>query len=84
MRSNGEPTYFAADVAYHWDKLERGFDRLINVLGADHHGYVRAAEGGRRRAWAPTPTGSRCRSCSSSTSSRAASARRCPSGAASS
>ena len=40
MRSNGEPTYFASDVAYHWDKLERGFDRLIDVLGADHHGYV--------------------------------------------
>jgi len=39
-RSSGEPTYFAADVAYHWDKLDRGFDRLINVLGADHHGYV--------------------------------------------
>ncbi len=40
IRANGEPTYLAADVAYHWDKLERGFDRLINVLGADHHGYV--------------------------------------------
>ena len=40
MRSTGEPTYFAADVAYHWDKLARGYDRLINVLGADHHGYV--------------------------------------------
>ena len=39
-RSSGEPTYFAADVAYHWDKLDRGYDRLINVLGADHHGYV--------------------------------------------
>ena len=39
-RSNGEPTYFAADVAYHWDKLGRGYDRLVNVLGADHHGYV--------------------------------------------
>jgi len=40
IRANGEPTYLAADVAYHWDKLERGFERLINVLGADHHGYV--------------------------------------------
>jgi arginyl-tRNA synthetase len=40
IRSNGEPTYLAADVAYHWDKLQRGFERLINVLGADHHGYV--------------------------------------------
>jgi arginyl-tRNA synthetase len=40
VRSNGEPTYLAADVAYHWDKLERGFDRLVNVLGSDHHNYV--------------------------------------------
>jgi arginyl-tRNA synthetase len=40
IRANGEPTYLAADVAYHWDKLERGFDRLIDVLGADHHGYA--------------------------------------------
>ncbi len=40
IRANGEPTYLAADVAYHWDKLERGFTRLINVFGADHHGYV--------------------------------------------
>jgi arginyl-tRNA synthetase len=39
-RSSGETTYFAADVAYHTDKLERGYDQLINVLGADHHGYV--------------------------------------------
>jgi arginyl-tRNA synthetase len=40
IRANGEPTYLAADVAYHWDKLRRGFGHLINVLGADHHGYV--------------------------------------------
>jgi arginyl-tRNA synthetase len=40
IRANGEPTYLAADVAYHWDKLERGFQRLIDILGADHHGYV--------------------------------------------
>ncbi|MFI5025265.1 MAG: arginine--tRNA ligase [Solirubrobacterales bacterium] len=40
IRANGEPTYLAADVAYHWDKLERGFDRLVDVFGADHHGYV--------------------------------------------
>jgi arginyl-tRNA synthetase len=39
-RSSGEPTYFAADIAYHNDKRGRGYDRLINVLGADHHGYV--------------------------------------------
>ncbi len=40
IRADGEPTYLAADVAYHWDKLERGFDLLIDVLGADHHGYA--------------------------------------------
>jgi arginyl-tRNA synthetase len=40
IRSSGEPTYFAADVAYHEEKLERGYDRLINVLGSDHHGYI--------------------------------------------
>jgi arginyl-tRNA synthetase len=39
VRSTGEPTYLAADAAYHRDKLDRGFERLINVLGADHHGY---------------------------------------------
>jgi len=40
VRADGEPTYLAADVAYHQDKLERGFEHLINVLGADHHGYA--------------------------------------------
>ncbi|MGN6664054.1 MAG: arginine--tRNA ligase [Solirubrobacterales bacterium] len=40
VRSNGEATYLTPDIAYHWDKLQRGFDRLIDVLGADHHGYV--------------------------------------------
>jgi arginyl-tRNA synthetase len=40
FKTNGEPTYFAADVAYHFDKLSRGFRRLVNVWGADHGGYV--------------------------------------------
>ena len=40
VRENGESTYFAADIAYHLDKLNRGYDLLINVWGADHHGYV--------------------------------------------
>ncbi|HYH60111.1 MAG TPA: arginine--tRNA ligase [Thermoleophilaceae bacterium] len=40
VRSTGEPTYFASDIAYHADKLARGNDRLIDVLGADHHGYI--------------------------------------------
>jgi arginyl-tRNA synthetase len=39
-RSDGEYTYFATDIAYHLDKLARDYDRVINVWGADHHGYV--------------------------------------------
>ncbi|KZX84220.1 arginine--tRNA ligase [Oleiphilus sp. HI0009] len=39
-RDNGETTYFASDIAYHYDKFERGFERVINVWGADHHGYI--------------------------------------------
>ncbi|WP_077701859.1 arginine--tRNA ligase [Virgibacillus dokdonensis] len=40
IKSDGSYTYLASDIAYHNDKLERGFDQLINVWGADHHGYV--------------------------------------------
>ncbi len=40
VRSSGEHTYFASDIAYHQDKRERGFERLIDVWGADHHGYL--------------------------------------------
>ncbi len=40
MRADGEPTYYLSDIAYHRDKLERGFERMIDVWGADHHGYV--------------------------------------------
>jgi arginyl-tRNA synthetase len=40
IRDNGEPTYFASDVAYHLDKLNRGFGRIIDIWGADHHGYM--------------------------------------------
>ena len=40
IRENGLPTYLAADIAYHWNKLVRGYDKLINIFGADHHGYV--------------------------------------------
>ena len=39
-RSNGEITYFASDIAYHLEKFDRGYERLIDVWGADHHGYV--------------------------------------------
>ncbi len=45
IRSNGQKTYFAPDVAYHLNKCERGFERLIDVLGADHHGYVARVRG---------------------------------------
>jgi arginyl-tRNA synthetase len=40
VRSSGEITYFGADIAYHEEKIERGYDHAIDVLGADHHGYV--------------------------------------------
>jgi arginyl-tRNA synthetase len=40
IRGNGAPTYFASDIAYHKNKFDRGFDRIIDVWGADHHGYV--------------------------------------------
>jgi arginyl-tRNA synthetase len=45
VRANGQPTYFAPDIAYHLQKCERGFTRLIDVLGADHHGYVARVRG---------------------------------------
>ncbi len=40
VRSDGRPTYLAADIAYHWDKLRRGFVRLLDIWGADHHGHI--------------------------------------------
>lgn len=40
-KSDGSWTYFAPDIAYHWDKIERGYDRLIDIFGADHGGYVK-------------------------------------------
>jgi arginyl-tRNA synthetase len=40
IKTGGDGTYFQADLAYHWNKLQRGFDQLIDVWGADHHGYV--------------------------------------------
>ncbi len=44
-RENGQYTYFASDIAYHLDKFERGFERVIDVWGADHHGYVPRVKG---------------------------------------
>ncbi|MES0350318.1 MAG: arginine--tRNA ligase [Desulfobacteria bacterium] len=40
VRANGLTTYFASDIAYHKDKFERGFDRILDIWGADHHGYI--------------------------------------------
>lgn len=40
VRKNGEPTYFAADIAYHQEKFSRGFEYIVDVWGADHHGYI--------------------------------------------
>ncbi len=40
VRENGQTTYFASDIAYHMNKLDRGYDEIINIWGADHHGYI--------------------------------------------
>lgn len=45
VRQNGIPTYFAADIAYHQNKFRRGFERVINLWGADHHGHVARMKG---------------------------------------
>ena len=44
LKENGEYTYFMSDVAYHYDKMQRGFDHLIDLWGADHHGYIKRCE----------------------------------------
>jgi arginyl-tRNA synthetase len=46
IRNNGLPTYVAADLAYHRDKYSRGYDRVIDVWGADHHGYIQRMKAG--------------------------------------
>jgi arginyl-tRNA synthetase len=46
VRENGQKTYFASDIAYHLEKRERGFDLLLDILGADHHGYVARVRAG--------------------------------------
>ncbi|MBN4080611.1 arginine--tRNA ligase [Beggiatoa alba] len=46
VRDNGQPTYFASDIAYHLNKYERGYDLLIDIWGADHHGYVTRVNAG--------------------------------------
>ena len=44
IKANGELTYFTSDMAYHYDKVCRGFDHLIDIWGADHHGYIKRCE----------------------------------------
>ncbi len=44
VKGNGEYTYFTSDVAYHYNKMQRGFDHLIDLWGADHHGYIKRCE----------------------------------------
>ncbi len=46
IRNNGQKTYFASDLAYHRNKFQRGFDTVINIWGADHHGYIPRIRGG--------------------------------------
>ncbi|HET9865113.1 MAG TPA: arginine--tRNA ligase, partial [Steroidobacteraceae bacterium] len=53
IRANGEKTYFASDIAYHYDKRQRGHDLLIDVWGADHHGYVARVRGALQALGAP-------------------------------
>jgi arginyl-tRNA synthetase len=52
-RENGQYTYFASDIAYHADKFERGFARLIDIWGADHHGYIPRVKGALRALGRP-------------------------------
>ena len=44
IKANGELTYFTSDMAYHYDKIQRGFEKLIDIWGADHHGYIKRCE----------------------------------------
>lgn len=53
QRENGLYTYFASDIAYHLNKIERGFDRIIDIWGADHHGYIARVKGALLAAGAP-------------------------------
>ena len=50
IRSNGELTYFATDIAYHLNKFKRGYNKMINIWGADHHGYIARMKGALKAA----------------------------------
>ena len=53
VKTDGELTYFTSDIAYHYDKVSRGFDHLIDIWGADHHGYIKRCEA-MMEAWGHT------------------------------
>jgi arginyl-tRNA synthetase len=55
VKSNGNKTYFLSDILYHKNKLERGFKKLINIWGADHHGYVKRVEAAIKALTTPIP-----------------------------
>ncbi len=76
VRDNGQTTYFASDIAYHMDKLERGYARVIDIWGADHHGYVPRVKAALA-ASVTIPPGSTCCWCSSRFCTAAARRRRC-------
>ena len=84
VRSNGEHTYFASDIAYHQDKRERGFDRQIDVWGADHHGYVPRMKAAYEALGGDPDAARAADHAARAPGARAASARRCPSAPASS
>ncbi len=76
QRDNGLYTYFASDIAYHLNKYERGFERIINIWGADHHGYIPRVKGALARSNS-TRTCSTWRWCSSPCSTATARKPRC-------
>lgn len=54
IKADGEMTYFLVDIAYHYHKVQRGFDKLITILGADHYGYVRRLDAGLQALGQPS------------------------------
>jgi arginyl-tRNA synthetase len=76
VRENGVKTYFASDIAYVFNKLERGFDHLLYIWGADHHGYITRLRAGLVALVAPRIP-SRCASCNSCRCSAAVKRRKC-------
>ena len=84
IRSNGEPTYFAADIGYVTEKFSRGFDHLIYIWGADHHGTVARVRNAAEAMGYDQARGPDAPHSAGSGSSATASRSRCPSGPATS